>query len=179
MERRAIKALNFIQVGELSSARQALEGAEIAPGNDDTLKQLPDTKRPDKLRDPIPQEVLEHVPTMPFELDENMFLKNLRSAKRGIAGGPSGMTVGHLRPLLDCPRDHCLFHTLAVGLVPQPIVDATRLGRMTALSKPDGGGIVTGRTMAQQLSDASGVGHSNTPFQPMQCANALHMHCKN
>ena len=80
---------------------------------------------------------------MPFELDENMFLKNLKYAKRGIAGGPSGMTVEHLRPLLDCPRDHRLFYTLAEGLargmVPQPIVDAVRLGRMTALSKPDGG----------------------------------------
>ena len=64
LERRTIRALNFLQVGELSSARQALEGAEIAPGNDDILKQLSDTsKRPDKLRDPIPQEVLEHVPT--------------------------------------------------------------------------------------------------------------------
>ena len=34
LERRAIRALNFVQVGELSSARQALEGAEITPGND-------------------------------------------------------------------------------------------------------------------------------------------------
>ena len=58
-------------------------------------------------------------------------------------------------------------------MVPQPIVDAIRLGRMTALSKPDGGvrGIVTGdvvrrlvaRTMAQQLSDA--VESGTAPFQ--------------
>ena len=130
--------------------------AEIAPGNDDTFKQLSDTsKRPDKLWDPIPQEVLEHVPTMPFELDENMFLKNL--------GGPSGMTVEHLRPLLDCPRDHRLFHTLAEGLargmVPQPIVDAIRLGRMTAISKPDGGvrGIVTGDVVRRLVARTAAV----------------------
>ena len=34
LERRAIKALNFVQVGELSSARQAPEGAEVAPGTE-------------------------------------------------------------------------------------------------------------------------------------------------
>ena len=46
------RALNFVQVGELSSARQALEGVEIALGNDDIFKPLSDTsKRHDKLRD--------------------------------------------------------------------------------------------------------------------------------
>ena len=177
-EQRAIRALNFVQVGELSAARQALEGAEIAPGNDDTLKQLSDTsKRPDRLRDPIPPEVMEYVPTMPFELDETMFLKNVRSAKRGIAGGPSGMTVEHLRPLLESSRDHRLFCTLAEsmarGMLPQPIVEAIRLGRMTALRKNDGGvrGIVTGdvvrrlvaRTMAQQMGKT--VESATAPFQ--------------
>ena len=70
LEHRAIRALNFVQVGELSSARQALEGAEVAPGTEDTLKELSDTsKRLDRLLDPIPQEVMEHVPAMPFTLD--------------------------------------------------------------------------------------------------------------
>ena len=83
LERRAIRALNFVQVGELSSARQALEGAEVAPGTEDTLKKLSDTsKRPDRLRDPIPQEVMEHVPAVPFALDQHIFLKNVRSAKQ-------------------------------------------------------------------------------------------------
>ena len=87
------------------------------------------------------------------------------------------MTVEHLRPLLDSPGDHRLLHTLAEGLaqgaVPESIVDAVRLGRMTALSKPDGGvrGIVVGdvirrlvsRTMAQQMSAA--VESATIPFQ--------------
>ena len=47
------------------SARQALEGAEIAPGTEETLSKLTDTsKRPDRLRDPIPREVIEHAPTI-------------------------------------------------------------------------------------------------------------------
>ena len=59
LERRAIRALNFVQVGEFYSARQALEGAEVAPSTKDTLKKLSDTStRPDKLRDPIPQNVM-------------------------------------------------------------------------------------------------------------------------
>ena len=53
LERRAIRALHFVQVGELSSARQALEGAEVAPGTEDTLKKLSDTsKRPDQVVGP-------------------------------------------------------------------------------------------------------------------------------
>ena len=39
-----------------------------------------------------------------FELDEGMFAKNVRSARKGAAPGPSGMAVEHLRPLLDNPR---------------------------------------------------------------------------
>ena len=40
VEKRAARALNFVQLGELSSARQALEGADLAPGNDETLRAL-------------------------------------------------------------------------------------------------------------------------------------------
>ena len=58
---------------------------------------------------------MEHVPTVPVELDENMFLKNVRSAKRGIACEPSGMKVELLRPFLDNPQNHRLFYTLAEG----------------------------------------------------------------
>ena len=38
LEQRTIR-VNFVPVGELSSAR-LLEGAEIAPGNEDILKQF-------------------------------------------------------------------------------------------------------------------------------------------
>ena len=176
LERRATRAHNLVQVGELSSARQALEGAEIAPGTKDTLSKLADiSKRPDRLRDPIPREVMEHAPIRPFALDEDVFFKNLRSAKRGAAGGPSGMTVEHLRPLLDSVSDLKLFHSMAEGLargaVPE-VVEALRLGRLTALRKPCGvRGIVAGdvvrrlvsRTMAQQLGTV--VESATAPYQ--------------
>ena len=104
------KALALVQVGELSSARQALEGAELAPGNDATLRELRNpARRPNVAREPIPEETLMSVPPE-FELDENLFLRTLRSSKRGSAGGPLGMTNEHLRPLLDSTHDgHLLF----------------------------------------------------------------------
>ena len=52
-ERRALRAMKFVQMGELSSGRQVLEGAELAPGNRDTLNEL--NKRPARPRDPIPE----------------------------------------------------------------------------------------------------------------------------
>ena len=76
------------------------------------------------------------------------------------------MTSDHLFPLLSHERDSELLvqvgSLLARGDVPDVIIEAIRLGRVTALSKPDGGvrGIVVGdiirrlvaRTMAKQVS---------------------------
>ena len=155
-----------VALGELSSARQALEGEEVAPGTREILRKLTDeSKRPRQLRDPIPPEIMGHTPQVPFVLDPDTFLKNVRSAKRGAAGGPSGTTVEHLRPILDSVRDQQLFYKLAenvakANLTPT-VIEAIRMGRMTALRKANGGvrGIVVGevvrrlvaRTMAQQL----------------------------
>ena len=56
----------------------------------------------------------------------------------------------HLFPVLESDVESALFvqvsSLLAVGNVPEEIIEAIRLGRMTALSKPDGGvkGIVVG-----------------------------------
>ena len=45
------------------------------------------------------------MPAQPFELDPELFCKNVRSARRGAAPGPSGMTVEHLLGLVDS-SDH-------------------------------------------------------------------------
>ena len=82
-----------------------------------------------------------------------------------------------------------MFYTLAEGLargmVPQPIADATRLGKKLGVR-----GVVTrdvvrrlvARKMAQELSEAvesvTVPFHPTRLFQPVQGANALHMHCK-
>ena len=112
-----------------------------APGDRNTLAAL---------QDPVCRPAIPRVPARVFELDKGMFSKNLRSARRGAAAGPSGMTVEHLQPLLDHPRAlHSMFllaERMARADVPPSIVDAVRQGRLTALRKPNGGvrGIVVG-----------------------------------
>ena len=87
------------------------------------------------------------------------------------------MTSEHLRPLLEHDGDGVLLCELAEEFarasVPEEIVDALRMGRMTALQKPSGGvrGIVVGdsfrrlvaRTIAQQFRTA--VEEATAPFQ--------------
>ena len=124
MERRAARALSLVQMGELSSGRQALEGASLAPGSDQTLNSLRDPdRRPPRPRDPIPRDILEHQPAIPFELEEFQFVVNLRISRRGAVAGPSGMTSDHLRPLLDHVRDsHLLFLLGSVGQSPNSCI---------------------------------------------------------
>ena len=102
LESRAARAEALVQMGELSSARQALEGAVVAPGNDVTLRALQDpSRRPLVLRDPIPDDISNVVPTQLFTLDSEEFARNVRSAKRGAAGGAvrhdSRASAGHFR----------------------------------------------------------------------------------
>ena len=102
-EQRAARADALIELGEVSSARQALEAAEIAPGNMDTFMKLTDPeKRPPALReaDPIPDEVRNFQPAEPIILDFDRFVSNLRGARKGAAAGPSGATTDHLRVIL-------------------------------------------------------------------------------
>ena len=132
-------------------------------------------RRPNVAREPIPEDLRTLVPPE-FELDEDLFLRTLRSSKRGSAGGPSGMTNERLR-LLDSTRDaHLLFlvgEQLARAHVPPSIITLIRQGRLTALQK-DNGGVreivagdvirrLVGRTMARQLAEP--VKAATAPFQ--------------
>ena len=125
----------------------------MAPGTRRTL---------DKLRDPVrrPQNLVSRCHK------QSRLPENLRTSRRGAAAGPSGMNSDHLFPLLDSERDSMKFYEfaslLARGEVPGEVMEILRMGRITALSKPDGGvrGITVGdilrrlvaRTVAQQYS---------------------------
>ena len=86
---RAARAMSLVQVGELSAARQALEGAALAPGNVTTLRALKDpAKRPRFPREELSVEVVRVEPEEPFQLDVNEILLCLRKARRGAAAGP-------------------------------------------------------------------------------------------
>ena len=118
-------------------------------GNEDTLNALRDEYgRPPVPRDPIPEEILRAVAARPFELDKDEFLHCLRTARRGAAGGPTGMRTEHLRPLndADCNMFHEVAESFAQASIPEEILAALRVEQMTALQKPNGGvrGIVVG-----------------------------------
>ena len=58
VEHRAERAHNLIQMGELSAARQALDGDPVAPGNDAALRALRDPqRRPQAPRGPLATEL--------------------------------------------------------------------------------------------------------------------------
>ena len=175
--RRAARAEKLVSIGELSAARQALEGASVAPGTLRTLQELTNPeKRPAWPRSPIPPDIDGFEPEEQLDLSSEAFFKNIRKARHGAVGGPSGMTVEHLRPLLECDRALDSLHKFALimvqGEVPDKIEPVVRLGRLTALRKPDGGvsGIVVGdvlrrfvaRTIAQQIADQV---EAAAPFQ--------------
>ena len=176
--RRVDRAEALVHMGELSSARQAVEGASLAPVSEDTVQALRDpAKRPQEPRTPLPRHLAHPEPGTQFSMDRDRFARNLRSARRGAAGGPSGMTVEHLQPLLDHPRDLQAFLNAAEKVsrahIPPAVQEAIRLGRLTALQKANGGvrGIVAGdivrrlvaRTMSQQLMES--VQAATAPFQ--------------
>ena len=117
-DRRAARALSLVQMGELSSGRQALEGASLAPGTRRTLEALRDPiRRPPVPRDPLPHRVVGHMPDVRFSLEEHRF---------------AGMTTDHLRPLLDHVEDTHLFflmgEQLAQARVPPTIHASIRQG---------------------------------------------------
>ena len=147
---RVRRAETLVHLGELSAGRQALDGAEVAPGNLATLAQLTNPER----RPPVPRDPLSGsataVPERPFELDPVLFCRNVRSARRGAAPGPSGMSVEHILGLVESDHDMDIFCSFATivsqGHVPRGVLEGLRMGRVTALRKPDGGirGIVVG-----------------------------------
>ena len=157
------KALKFVQLGELSAGRQALEGAELAPGT---------TARALRNRPTTPLDAIPELPDLTvFYLDEVLLGKNVRSGRRGAAGGPSGMTHDHLRPLLESPKDlHLLFTVcdlFAKGQMPGEVVQAIKLGRMTALQKDGRRARHCGRRSHQKSPQQLGpvVKAATSPFQ--------------
>ena len=119
--------MTLTQMGELSAARQALEGTPVAPGTMSTLRALTDPeKRPPLPRAPLSPEVAEAQPVEACELDSIEFLTCLRRARRGAAAGPSGMTSDHLFPVLENEGDSELLcrvaSLLSVGQVPEPFL---------------------------------------------------------
>ena len=83
VEQCATRAEMLIQLRELSAARQALEGAGLAPSSQATLDALEDARRrPPRTGEPLPPDLLTQEPESVFEFDEHLFNKHLRSTRR-------------------------------------------------------------------------------------------------
>ena len=82
--KRVVRAMARVQLGDLSAARQVLEGAEVAAGTLATLAELTNPeRRPQVPRQPINEDIMRMVPGEQFQLD----LIGLRKARRGAAAG--------------------------------------------------------------------------------------------
>ena len=172
------RACAQVRRGELSRARQTLTSAPLAPGNEETLRQLRDpARRPPELRRQLPDGIHSFRPEHPVQLPPGMVADALRSAKRGSAAGLSGATAEHYKLLLEDEEALALFtqtaSLLASADAPDSVWAALSLSRLTALAKPQGGvrGIATGdalrrlvsRALARQFADV--FDRATRPYQ--------------
>ena len=90
-----------------------------------------------------------------------MRITTTHTSRRGVAAGPSGMNSDQLFQLLD---SECDSMNEFASLLASEVMEILRMGRITALSKPEGGvrGITVGdilrrlvaRIVAQQCSES-------------------------
>ena len=158
-ERQASRARQLVHLGELSAARQALTAGPLAPGTADTLQELQDpAQRPNAPYAPLHPSLSEFQPDQPVDLPDDLILMNLRRGRKGAAPGPSGLTTDTLRILLDDDTAATNFirvaQKLAQASVPAGIASAIGLGRMVALTKPNGRvrGMVVGDVLRRLVS---------------------------
>ena len=156
-------------VGELSSARQVLESADLAPGNQSTLRAVTDPeKRPPFPRDPAPSGVDGPDARQSVPVGRRQVGSEHQESTSASGTWPSGMTNEHLFTLLESEDDLSLFSQfagiLARGDISPNALEVIRSCRMSVLRKANGGvrGIVVGdtlrrlvaRTIAQQIGEA-------------------------
>ena len=179
-ERQASRARQLVH--ELSAARQALTAGPLAPGTADTLQELQDpARRPNAPYAPLHPSLSEFQPDQPVDLPDDLILMNLRKGRKGAAPGPSGLTTDTLRILLDDDAAATNFlrvaQKLAQASVPAGIASAIGLGRMVALTKPNGRvrGIVVGDVLRRLVSRCLAQQYAqpiHTACQPHQFALA-------
>ena len=172
------RACAQVRRGQLSRARQSLTSAPLAPGNAETLRQLTDpARRPPAPRQPLSDEMASFQPAEPVRLTPAALGEALRTAKRGTAAGLSGAAIEHYRLLLEDGDALDMLSQAATQLanadVPESVLRALALSRLTALAKPAGGvrGIATGdtlrrlvsRTLARQFADV--FDRATRPYQ--------------
>ena len=182
LERQATRARQLVHLGELSAARQALTAGPLAPGTAETLQELRNpTRRPNEPYAPSHPSLSEFQPDQPVHLPDDLILMNLRRARKGAAPGPSGLTTDTLRILLgdDTATTNLIrvARHFAQASIPAEIARTIGLGRMVALTKPNGRvrGIVVGDVLRRLVSRCLAQKYAqpiHTACQPHQFALA-------
>ena len=103
------------------------------------MRQLQDKEIPRELapEDTLPEELLSLAPPTEVHLEKNLLLQTLRSLRRGLSGGLSGMRNEHLKAFL--PDTEALdylaqaAHLFVNAHVATEVLDSFRLARWTAL----------------------------------------------
>ena len=159
IECRTAKAFHLTQVGELSSARHVLESSPVALGNEATKRILTDeARRPSKPRSELDPAIADLEPEVPFDLDVDKFLHNLRTTRKGCAGGPSWVRWHVSLHVQRCPQKW--FRRFVSGGSQRC---RSQMAGVRGIVVGDVFRRLTARTMAQQFSKfAEGATH---PFQ--------------
>jgi len=137
------KALHLIEQGELSHAARALHSPGLAPGNDTTLDELRDPAlRPDQPSEDLPAAAFEPQGPHTITLDKNIFGEVLRQARKGKSAGLAGNRNEYLRLCLEEDSSFDLLYSvadiLAAAEVPEEVVRALAVSKLTAMLKPNG-----------------------------------------
>ena len=140
---RVRSAMRSIEQGELSHAARTLRSSGLAPGNVETLRELQDpVLRPQVREEPIPPQVLNHVPREVLQLDPAVLATVLQESRRGLSPGQGGTRFEHLKLCLEDEAAMDLLlsacQQIASAGIPAEIVLAMRMSSMTALQKDNG-----------------------------------------
>ena len=99
---KAARAEKLAMMGELSAARQALESAGVAPERQEHVEHPQESRAQTRRTEGATRSrIVDSGSPEAIRTRPRCFCVNLRSARRGAAPGPSGMTCEHLQPFLS------------------------------------------------------------------------------
>ena len=152
----------------VSAGRQAPEGEAVALGNLGTLRTLRNpTRRPPNPRVPLDDDLAHRMPIAAFDLDADKFR----------VSGPSGMTVEHSKLILMQPHSKLPPPFLGSAPLPQRFSQPSARGRVTALSKANGGirGIAVGDSSCDKWRAQR---HNRSPRKWKKPLRRSNTHCR-
>ena len=94
----------------------------------------PSLRPPERIVD-FSQEVIQYQPDTKVQLDPEGFIRNLKSARKGLSGGLNGNSNERLKSCLDDENVVADLHFFAEADIPNEIADALMMCKLTATRK--------------------------------------------